>query len=87
MADRSYMKADPSAAPRKLKEGDKIRGIGCPWLEDGREYRVAYVSYLQGSPIYAFRLNRGRRIVAKHHTSHVDAWVGRKKGCRIEILS
>lgn len=53
----------------KLTEGDRIRVTGWPMLkglEDGRDYRVAYISYVHGSPYYGFRLNRGRKIVARH---------------------
>ena len=87
MADRSFTPATTKARPRKLKRGDKIRMVGTPLpgLDPTREYRVAYVSYIQGVPVYAFRLNRGRLIVVKHYAKHVDPWIGRKKN-RIEII-
>jgi hypothetical protein len=33
------------------------------------------VSYVRGTPYYGFRLNRGRRIVARHFCEHVDPWI------------
>lgn len=68
----------PNPNSRKLNPGDRIRVIGWPMLsglEDGRTYRVAYVSYIRGNPYYGFRLNRGRKIIARHFCAHVDPWV------------
>ena len=64
--------------PRKLNTGDKIKTTGWPHpgLEDGREYRVAYVDYVRGHPYYGFRRNRGTLIVARHFCNHIDRLIG-----------
>lgn len=64
--------------PRKLDTGDKIKTTGWPHpdLEDGREYRVAYIDYMRGHPYYGFRLNRGSRIVARYFCVHIDRLIG-----------
>lgn len=75
MSDRNLTGVLPNRS-RKLNEQDKIHATGLPALQDDREYRVAYVDYARGIPFYAFRVNRGRRIVARYFCHQVDHLVG-----------
>lgn len=76
----------------KLQAENRIRVHG--WvmlagLEDG-EYTVKAVNSYNGQPSYCFRKPRGKRIVARHFASSVDAWIrpaGHPDLNRIEILS
>lgn len=73
----------------RLKKGDLFKVTGCRALKDleeGREYRVDYVSHVQGDPFYGLRHNRGRKIVAKYPCNFIDPMIGRQGENKIDLI-
>jgi len=64
----------------QLKEGDKIRVHGNPFLAkmDPGIYWVDFISHVSGIPFYGLRKYRGRKIHVQHWAKLIDHWLGDK---------
>jgi hypothetical protein len=65
----------------KLNVGDVILVHGHPFLsdlEDGQKYRVKNMIPYHGNQTYQFAKPKGNKVVARHYTTSVDAWIREK---------
>lgn len=71
----------------QLKVGSIIEVHGWVMLAglDAGKYKVQSMPEYHGQPTYQFTKPKGKKVVARHYTTSVDAWVSDNIN-RIEVL-